>query len=72
MHFVDTRRIAITHLRPEHISESQKANAKFIIALRNPKDAAVSMMYHYQKDPSIRLQGSWDQMFELYISKQGK
>ena len=68
----DTRRLAITHLRPDQVSESQKDNAKFIIGIRNPKDAAVSMFCHFHKDPIIQLQGSWDQFFELYSDKQCK
>ena len=62
----------MTHLRPAQLSESQKAKAKFILGIRNAKEAAVSMFHHFRKELPIQLQGSWEQFFELYINKQGK
>lgn len=66
----DSGRVAITHLRPAHLSEDQKAKAKFILVIRNPKDAAVSMYYHLLKERTIELKGSWDQFFDLLVQGQ--
>lgn len=70
--FSETGRLAISHLRPSYLSESQKSNAKFILGIRNPKDAAVSMFHHFRKDLGIQLQATWDQFFELFTENQGK
>lgn len=66
----ETRRVAITHLRPAQLSDSQTAKAKFILGIRNPKDAAVSLFHHIRKELTVQFQGSWDQFFDLYASRQ--
>ena len=67
----DSNRLGLSHLRPAQFSESQKAKAKFVLGLRNPKDTAVSMYYHSKADVDIHLQGSWDDFFQLYIEGKG-
>ena len=65
-----SRRIAHTHLHPDYLSDSHKKNAKFIITVRNPKDVAVSMWYHFRKSVNIKMQATWDQFFDLFSKNQ--
>lgn len=45
-------------------------NAKIVHILRNPKDVAVSMYHHVQKDPSVGgVPIPWDTFLEIYTSK---
>ena len=66
----ESRRIALSHLRPAYFSDSHKTKAKFILAVRNPKDVAVSMFYHFRKAVDVEIQATWDQFFELFANNQ--
>lgn len=62
----ERNRLVVSHLWPQHLSENFQTNGKFILQLRNPKDAAVSMFYHFRKSKEVRLQCSWADFIELF------
>ena len=68
----ESDRLAVSHLRPNHFSEAQRSKAKFILGVRNPKDAMVSLFYHLQKDLDFELKSSWDDFFQHYSSGKRK
>ncbi|XP_068866305.1 sulfotransferase 6B1-like [Aphelocoma coerulescens] len=64
-----SRRIIVTHLRPDFLPPSIfQSKAKILVLVRNPKDTAVSY-YHFCNDlPALPSSTSWDDFFADFMN----
>ncbi|NXD04256.1 ST6B1 Sulfotransferase, partial [Certhia familiaris] len=64
-----SRRIIVTHLRPDFLPPSIfQSKAKILVLVRNPKDAAVSY-YHFSNNlPLMPSFASWDEYFADFMN----
>ncbi|CAM4648383.1 sulfotransferase 6B1-like [Lepidochelys kempii] len=62
-------RLFTTHLHYDNIPKAVLgSNAKVLVLLRNPKDAAVSYYHFYNKNPGLPNVSSWDEFFQKFMS----
>ena len=62
-------RVFKTHL-PYHqapMGDGAVTKPKYIYVVRNPKDVAVSLYWHYKGSKLIEFQRSWDEFFDMFI-----
>ncbi|NXO31181.1 ST6B1 Sulfotransferase, partial [Cisticola juncidis] len=64
-----SRRIIVTHLRPDLLPPSIfQSKAKILVLVRNPKDTAVSYYHFYNKLPVLPSFSSWDEYFTDFMN----
>ena len=55
-----------SHLPAKYFGQQLEANVKFVVVIRNPKDALVSYYYFYRSNVNLgNFSGSWDEFFEM-------
>ena len=60
-----------THLSPEFFQNTfAESKTKFLVVLRNPKDALVSYYNFYKMNLVFQFNGTWDDFFNLYKEKK--
>ena len=59
-------RIIKTHLRTDYFSKPLDQGVKFVIVLRNVKDALVSYYHYYKQREIFRFDGDFAEFFELF------
>ncbi|NXH56007.1 ST6B1 Sulfotransferase, partial [Rhabdornis inornatus] len=69
MKHLPSRRIIVTHLRPDFLPPSIfQSKAKILVLVRNPKDTAVSY-YHFSNNlPATPSFPSWDEFFADFMN----
>ncbi|NXC31412.1 ST6B1 Sulfotransferase, partial [Campylorhamphus procurvoides] len=64
-----SRRIIVTHLRPDLLPPSIfQSKAKILVLVRNPKDTAVSYYHFCNKLPALPSFASWDEYFADFMN----
>ncbi|NXM52685.1 ST6B1 Sulfotransferase, partial [Illadopsis cleaveri] len=64
-----SRRIIVTHLRPDVLPPSIfQSKAKILVLVRNPKDTAVSYYHFYNNLPLLPSYDSWDEYFADFMN----
>ena len=59
-------RVIHSHLPAKYFGEQLDANVKFVVVIRNPKDALVSFYHFYRSNELLgNFSGSWDDFFEM-------
>ncbi|NWX61189.1 ST6B1 Sulfotransferase, partial [Promerops cafer] len=67
-----SRRIIVTHLRPDLLPPSIfQSKAKILVLVRNPKDTAVSYYHFCNNLPALPSFASWDEYFAVLCMAWG-
>ncbi|XP_033728428.1 sulfotransferase 1C4-like [Pecten maximus] len=71
---LDSPRVLVSHLYPQHIPEFVKEKkCKIVYIYRNPKDTAVSMQSFFKRldmDNFKGYNGKWEHFFEIFTTKE--
>ena len=58
--------LLVSHLHAKYFGQQLEANVKFVVVIRNPKDALVSFYHFYRANALLgNFSGSWDEFFEV-------
>ncbi|XP_053918794.1 sulfotransferase 6B1 [Cuculus canorus] len=66
-----SRRVIVTHLRPEYLPRSIfKNKAKILLLIRNPKDVATSFYHFTKRMAPLPSYETWDDFFEAFMTNK--
>ena len=63
---IPSPRLIKTHLHSEYFTKAIDKGVKFVVVLRNVKDAIVSYYHYYKKMETFNFKGDFDEFFELF------